>query len=425
MVTVVIAGGGASGCGAALAARQAGAAVVLVERTDLLMTGALRAGRMNTNAKIIAAEESKELGSGAIFEAIESIAIHHKAELPGEEFTYVYDCGKVEPLIRELVRAAGIEIVVENRVAAVEQVDGRIAAVRLDDGRRLEADAFLDTTGSSGGLDVCVKYGKGCVECIYRCPTFGDRVSLVAASGVAERARVRPNGKLGAIGSGVTIHKRSIRADVVADLERAGELTIPFPPELIDYSKVEQQTATRTKRQMEFLNVTDIGIAAKCTGLTYLPLEDLRRIPGFEGAQYESPLAAGRFNRISRVAISPWELSLHVEGVDNLFCAGEKLGVSGVAEAVSTGSLAGHNAVRHALGVELLVLPRTTGLGEYLAWSREQMALPDGLTGGYSLGNGAPVGRLKELGFYGSEPGPLRARVAAAGLSGVLAKRLV
>src|SRR5437764_9968067 len=128
MLSVAIAGGGASGCAAALAARQAGAEVVLVERTDLLMTGALRAGRMNTNAKIIAAEESKELGGGAMFEAIESIAIHFAAELPGEEFTYVYDCGKVEPLIRGMLREAGVEVVLQNRAVEVERANGHIAA---------------------------------------------------------------------------------------------------------------------------------------------------------------------------------------------------------------------------------------------------------------------------------------------------------
>jgi hypothetical protein len=193
---------------------------------------------------------------------------------------------------------------------------------------------------------------------------------------------------------------------------------------MIDYSKVESQAATRTRKQMEFLNVTDIGIAAKCTGLSFLPLEDLRRIPGFEGAQFESPLGGGRHNRISRVAIAPWELSTRVTGMENLFCAGEKLGVSGVAEAISTGNLAGHNAVRFALGLDLLELPRTIGLGEYLAWVRERIWQPDGLNSGHTLGNGAPVARMKACGFYGSDGAPMRARVKAAGLSGVFAQPL-
>jgi hypothetical protein len=176
---------------------------------------------------------------------------------------------------------------------------------------------------------------------------------------------------------------------------------------------------------MEFLNVTDIGVAAKFTGLTFLPLADLRRVPGFEEAQYESPLAAGRYNRITRVAIAPWDLSLRVEGTENLFCAGEKLGTSGVAECLATGSLAGHNAVRWVLGHAPLVIPRTTGMGEFLAWMHERLAQPDGAKIAHTLGNGPLVEHMRQVGFYGCDPEPMFERVAAAGLTGVLARPLV
>nr|MCU0586267.1 FAD-dependent oxidoreductase [Desulfobacterales bacterium] len=57
MATVVIVGGGWSGCAAALAARSRGADVVLVERTDMLLGTGLVGGIMRNNGRFTAAEE--------------------------------------------------------------------------------------------------------------------------------------------------------------------------------------------------------------------------------------------------------------------------------------------------------------------------------------------------------------------------------
>ena len=37
-----------------------------------------------------------------------------------------------------------------------------LKAVILEDGERIEGDSFVDTTGSSGPMGNCTKYGNGC-----------------------------------------------------------------------------------------------------------------------------------------------------------------------------------------------------------------------------------------------------------------------
>ena len=57
MARVVIVGGGLSGCGAAIAAKKAGAEVTLLERTDMLTGAAVRAGETCSNGWFTAQHE--------------------------------------------------------------------------------------------------------------------------------------------------------------------------------------------------------------------------------------------------------------------------------------------------------------------------------------------------------------------------------
>ena len=80
---------------------------------------------------------------------------------------------------------------------------------------------------------------------------------------------------------------------------------------------------------------------------TYYPLQKLRKIPGLEHAKYVDPYAGSKGNSIRYLSVAPRTNDMKVVGVDNLFCAGEKSGLFvGHTEAICTGSLAGHNAVR-------------------------------------------------------------------------------
>lgn len=67
MPKVVIVGGGWAGCGAALAARDAGADVVVLERTDCLLGTGLVGGIFRNNGRFTAAEEMIAMGGGRSF----------------------------------------------------------------------------------------------------------------------------------------------------------------------------------------------------------------------------------------------------------------------------------------------------------------------------------------------------------------------
>ncbi|MFC1968816.1 FAD-dependent oxidoreductase, partial [Chloroflexota bacterium] len=54
---VIVVGGGLAGCGAALAARKTGAQVTLVERTDMLIGVAVRAGETRGNGHFVSQNE--------------------------------------------------------------------------------------------------------------------------------------------------------------------------------------------------------------------------------------------------------------------------------------------------------------------------------------------------------------------------------
>jgi folate-dependent tRNA-U54 methylase TrmFO/GidA len=72
--------------------------------------------------------------------------------------------------------------------------------------------------------------------------------------------------------------------------------------------------------------------------------------------------------------MAPRDDTLKVEGVDNLFCGGEKAGLLvGHSEAICTGTLAGYNAVRAIKGEKPLPLPDSLAIGDAITYVREQM----------------------------------------------------
>ncbi|MDP2727904.1 MAG: FAD-dependent oxidoreductase [Dehalococcoidia bacterium] len=427
MVQVVIAGGGMAGCAAALAAAKAGAQVTLIEKTDLLIGGGLRAGHMNIDAKLTAAEEMKALGGGDLFLALESIILH-QASVWGEKHGYTYNVSLAEPLIRGMIQKAGVTIRLESRAVNVQKDKALLRAVKLADGGEIiEGDTFIDTSGSSGGVSICTKYGKGCMMCIYyRCPTFGDRVSIATKAGAKELMRYRPDGTPGAVGAGVCLYKDSLSSELREELEKKGNLTIPLPKEMIDYQKAANMGAVHPTDRMDDIHMLDIGPVAKCQALSYFPVEWFRKIPGFERALIEDPPGASRFNRIRSVSMAPRDDSLKVDGFENLFCAGEKCGpVSGVVECIALGALAGHNAVRVAVGEKPVVLPATTVMGDYIAFTGEKMRTEPVLRTGYGLAAHTYFPRLVERGLYTADVAKIKARMEEAGLTGALAKKLV
>ena len=156
MHRVVVVGGGFAGCAAAVSAAKAGAAVTLVERTDVLLgNSSMYGGYMNPNGRFVGAEEAKALGAGDLFTALESITLHERVELPGLEGAYTFDACLAEPTIRHLVEDANVTILFKSRAVDVVQDGSRIAAVACQHyGEAQEAisgDVFIDCTGGTGG----------------------------------------------------------------------------------------------------------------------------------------------------------------------------------------------------------------------------------------------------------------------------------
>ncbi len=189
---VLIAGGGWSGCAAALQARRQGAEVVLLERTDMLLGTGLVGGIMRNNGRQTASEELIALGGGEIMAAIDQNYLHAEIAFPGHDHASLYNVATMEPIIRRLLLAWGVDLRLEHRLADVAMDGDRIRAVAGKAGPhgeefKLEAELFNDTTGTAGGPANCNKYGHGCAMCILRCHPFGARVSLAAKAGSGSR----------------------------------------------------------------------------------------------------------------------------------------------------------------------------------------------------------------------------------------------
>ena len=178
MPKIVVIGGGWAGSAAALAAKKAGADVVLLERTDMLLGTGLVGGIMRNNGRYTATEEMIAMGGGELFEAADSVARHKNIDFPGHKHVSLYDVAKIEPTIKSLLLKAGVEIHTQSRVKDVEAQANRIIAVITDEDEKFEGDVFIECTGTAGPQGNCTKYGNGCAMCVYRCPSYGPRVSI-------------------------------------------------------------------------------------------------------------------------------------------------------------------------------------------------------------------------------------------------------
>jgi hypothetical protein len=431
MARVVIVGGGFAGCAAALSASKAGAEVVLVERLDEVLGTGLAGGVMRNNGRFTATEEALAMGGGGlIFTLIDSVSPHKNVDgMPGHAHPSFYYRMQAEPVVRRALLEQGIELYLEARMTDVTKDGDSIREIKLEDGQVIAGDVFVDTTGTSGPMGLCTKHGHGCVMCILRCPTYGGRVSVAAKAGVKEFMGFRDDGTPGAMTGAFDIHKESLDPALARELTEKGVIVVPLPKDEAD-KHGDEQLKLKTCQQYalkefaENLVIVDNGYAKVHT--SYMPLENLRRIPGFERAHICAPLGGGRGNSIRYLAMAPRDNTLRVPGVENLFCGGEKSGLFvGHTEAAVTGSLAGHNAARLAAGMEPLELPDDTLLGDIVSYVNERMQTEDGLKTRYTFSGATYFERVKERGMYSTDVDAIHDRVRRQGLLGVFDQRLV
>ena len=424
MKRIIVTGGGWSGVSAAVCAKKAGADAVLIEKTDLLLGTGNVGGIFRNNGRFTAAEEMKALGAGDLFGIMDACAVHENIEFPGHVHASLYDVGAIEPIVRRFVQGLGIEVMLEAHVMDTAMNEGLVTAVVLNDGTRIEGDAFIDATGSSGPMGNCLRYGNGCSMCIQRCPTFGPRVSLTAGCGITDLVGRREDGTPGVFSGACKITKSSLREDIRQKLEQTGVVILKVPEEDIDYNKLERKACKQyaLKEYSENVILLDTGGVKLMT--SYYPLDMLRKIPGLENAEYADPYSAGRGNSIRYLAVAPCMDTMQAEGVPNLFCGGEKgAPLIGHTEAVVTGALAGYNAVRCACGLEQAVLPDSLAVGRIISHSHEQFVRQGKQNERYTFSGGSFFEIMKEEGLYSTDPDEIMQRVEHEGLQNLFTEK--
>ncbi len=424
MVGIIVVGGGWAGCAAAIGAVKAGARVTLLERTDMLLGTGLVGGIMRNNGRFTAAEEMIAMGGGDLFEICDRTARHTNIEFPGHHHATLYDIARTPAEVVRYLTKLGVTIVYEARVTEVRMDHRSLVAVKDHKGREYTGDTFIDTTGTAGPTSNCRKYGNGCAMCIIRCPTFGGRVSLTGLTGVEERDGRKADGSIGAMSGSCKLYKESLSLKLQAELDAEGVAVVAVPEEVkedhLRMKACQQYALVDYKNNVILLDTGHAKLMAP-----FYSLELLRKIPGFENARYEDPYSGGQGNSMRFFAMAPRDNCLKVIGVDNLFCAGEKAGLLvGHTEAIVTGVLAGHNSVRHTIGLPLLELPKDLAVGDAISYVKDVMQTEEGMGFKITFSGSVYFERMKRLNLYSVNADQIRARVESLGLDRIFEKRL-
>lgn len=419
MNSIVVVGGGWAGCAAAVEAKKIGADVIVLERTDMLLGTGLVGGIMRNNGRFTATEEMIAMGGGDLFEVIEHHLRHHNIDFPGHKHADLYDVATISTAVQKYMEDMQITIHFESRVIRVKKEGNRIIDVQDAQGNIYAADGFIDTTGTAGPMNNCIKYGNGCAMCILRCPSFGGRVSLTGLAGVEEMQGSNKKGSIGSMSGACKIFKESLAADIREDLSKDGVVIIPVPEKLrqdhLDIKCCQQYALPQYKENLILL---DTGHAKLMT--SFYPLEMLHHIAGFENARYEDPYAGGKSNSMRYFAIAPRDNAMHVDGVENLFCAGEKAGLLvGHTEAIVTGVLAGYNCVMFCKGMPLLEIPDSTVVGDAIRYTRDAMQTDIGRSKKYTFSGSVYFERMEMLDLYSISTEEIQERIERAGMTGV------
>ena len=421
---VIIVGGGWSGCAAAIAAQKQGAEVILIERADMLLGTGLVGGIMRNNGRYTAAEEMLAMGGGEMFELTDQNSLHRDIDFPGHRHASIYNVATMEPLVKDFLLKKDIQIETSTRITDVEMNNGRIMAIigkKEKEAHQFEGDVFIDTTGTAGPPANCNKYGNGCVMCVLRCHTFGGRVSLTAKAGVKEMIGKKGD-QTGAMSGSCKLLKESLAPEIADTLNKKGVVSVPLSESNMLRGKLDLKCCQQyaLPEFEENIVLLDSGHAKLMS--PYFPLDLLRQISGFENARYEDPYSGGSGNSMRYFGMAPRDDSLKVEGVDNLFCGGEKAGLLvGHTEAICTGTLAGYNAARYIKKENPLVLPETLAVGDAITHVRTQMRDEGELGLKYTFSGSILFDRMVELNFYTTEVKEIEERIGAAGMTGIFA----
>lgn len=424
MKTIIV-GGGWAGVAASISAKKAGSEVYLYEKTDLLLGLGNVGGIMRNNGRFTAAEELIALGGGDLINICDNCTLHKNIDFPGHKHASLYNVNQIEGEVRSYLKSIGVNIFTETRVRDVEFRNNKIEGIYLADNTYVTGDVFIETTGTTGPMGNCLRYGNGCSMCILRCPSFGPRISISGRCGIADTQGERANDIIGAFSGSCKLSKESLSNELQDQLNEKGVVVLKIPPEDINYGKLETKVCQQyaLKEFAENIVLLDTGHAKLMT--TYYPLEKLRKIRGLEHAKYVDPYAGSKGNSIRYLAVSPRTNDMKVVGIDNLFCGGEKSGLFvGHTEAIATGTLSGHNAVRLKMGMPLLILPGSTAIGDIIAYENEKSKTPEGRKDRYTFAGANYFKRMKERKLYSIDKTEIARRIAKLNLDNIFEEKL-
>lgn len=422
---VIIIGGGWAGCAAAVAAKKAGAEVVIYEKTDLLLGLGNVGGIMRNNGRYTAAEELINLGAGDLIHITDASTRHKNVDFPEHKHAWLCDVSKIEPEVRRYLLSLGIEINIMTRVANIKQEGNKLTGIVLHDNTVVEGDVFIEATGSTGGMDNCTKYGYGCSMCILRCPSFGARVSLSAKAGIKDLQGERADGSPGAFSGSCELSRESLSEELLKELDEKGSVVLKVPPEDVNLEKLNLKVCQQYALNdfAENLVLLDTGHIKLMT--PFYPTHKLRKLKGLENARFMDPYSGSKGNSIRYLAAAPRTNDMKVVGLENLFCAGEKSGFFvGHTEAMCTGSLAGHNSVRYLLNMDLLTLPNETAIGDMIYYANYRLTTPDGKKVRHTFSGAEYFKRMKDLGLYSTDNEEIKNRIDKLGLTNIFDVKL-
>lgn len=382
-------------------------------------------GIMRNNGRYTATEETILLGAPELFEVTDRCSRHRNLDFPGHKHSSLYDVAIIESQVRKTLIDIGIKLYFEHRVTDIICNEDRILAIKTQNNKTFEGDTFIETTGSTGPMGNCIKYGNGCAMCVLRCPSFGPRMSLSKRAGIEDIQGQRANGDYGAFSGSCKLNKDSLSKELYNELNEKGVVVIPIPLEDINMNKLDIKVCQQYALKVYAENVIllDTGHAKLMT--PFYPLEKLRKIEGCENAKYEDPYSGGIGNSVRYLSMAPRENNMKVKRIKNLFCAGEKSGLFvGHTEAIVTGSLAGHNSVRDYFGMPLLQLPRSIASGDIIAYANERIATDDGLKERFTFAGAGYFKRMQDLNLYIMDKDVLKNKIERLNLLNIYNERL-
>ncbi|MGL4873372.1 MAG: FAD-dependent oxidoreductase [Clostridium sp.] len=423
---VIVIGGGWSGCAAALTARKTGAEVHIYEKTDLLLGLGNVGGIIRNNGRYTASEELIALGAGELIEICDSCARHKNIEFPGHSHASLYDVNLIEEAVKTCILEKGIILHMEERIVDVDFEKNIIKGIYNRDDKYITGDVFIETTGSTGPMGNCLRYGNGCSMCILRCPAFGPRISISGLCNIEDIRGERADDELGAFSGSCKLSKETLSKEIREKLDKEGVAVINLPKEDVNYEKLSKKVCQQyaLKEFAENIVLLDTGHAKLMS--SFYNLEKLRKIEGLEKVKYVDPYAGSKGNSVRYLSVAPRTDQMQVKGVDNLFCGGEKSGLFvGHTEAMATGALAGLNAVRWAMGITLLTLPRNLVVGDIIAFANEMVDTKEGRRLRYTFAGSVFFERMKEREAYTVDKEIIKDKVKKVGLENIFNQKIL